>query len=351
MTSVLTRLRGLGRRAQDRAMDAAPDLLTGGGLQSLVGGHEPGEVIDDGDGETAAPRERKRARRPRRRSRSSDPPTTVILPRPPGVFRRISEFWRYRRATTYFGRAALFKLYRRTWLGWLWVPLRPTVGIATQVMVFGSIIGAPSGNIPYFLFLLVGSTVWDLFAMGCIWGARSLQLGSGTLRRIYIPRLTCLVGGLAPAFVYAVIYVITGVIAVLFYLLTDGTTHLHIGPKTLLAPLGASLAVLLALSLSCFTSVIVMRARDVRFALTYAMGTWFFITPVIYPLSEAPGGLQTAISLNPMTAPVEMVRIGLFDYGHLTPVCLASCAVGLLVIGIPGLIFFNRSEAASLDAM
>jgi lipopolysaccharide transport system permease protein len=278
-------------------------------------------------------------------------PVTVILPRQPSVFARLGEFVRYRRLTLPFGRRMIQRMYRGTWLGWWWIPLRPTIAVVSQVVIFGGILGSPSGDIPYFLFILVGNVAWDLFAAGSIWATRSLQLGRGVMRKLYVPRLTCLVGGLAPALVYSVVYVIIGVIAVGYYLATDGTTHLVMGPQTVLAPLGALLACLMALSIASYTSVWVLRARDVRFGLTYALGYWFFITPVLYPLEEAPGGLETVLSLNPMTAPIEMARIGMFDVGHLPPTALASCAVGLLAVGISGLIFFNRSEERALDAL
>ena len=49
----------------------------------------------------------------------------VIRPRRPGVAERARDFWLYRHLLGYFGRRFLEKRYARTWLGWVWLPLRP----------------------------------------------------------------------------------------------------------------------------------------------------------------------------------------------------------------------------------
>jgi hypothetical protein len=52
-----------------------------------------------------------------------------------------------------------------------------------------------------------------------------------------------------------------------------------------------------------------------------------------------------------MTAPVEMVRLGLLGVGDIPSTALLSCIGAILVLGIPGLWFFSRSEALALDAV
>jgi hypothetical protein len=52
-----------------------------------------------------------------------------------------------------------------------------------------------------------------------------------------------------------------------------------------------------------------------------------------------------------MTAPVEMVRLGLFGTGSVPTTALISCLLTIAIIGVPGVWFFNRSEAASLDSL
>jgi ABC-type polysaccharide/polyol phosphate export permease len=107
----------------------------------------------------------------------------------------------------------------------------------------------------------------------------------------------------------------------------------------------------LGISIALWTSVLNARARDVRFTMAFVLGFWFFLTPIIYPLSKVPAAFQTIASLNPMTAPIEMVRIGLFDIGQVPLVAICSTVATILIVGGGGLWFFMRSERLALDSL
>ncbi len=278
-------------------------------------------------------------------------PVRVIEPRQPGVLARIREFWLYRQLVLYFGWQFLEKLYAKTWLGWLWVPLRPILTIAPRVMVFSGILGAPSNGVPYLIFFVIGFSAWQFFALMLVWSTRSIDVSKRVLRRIYVPRLTCLLGSLVPALVNLALYMLIAAVTLAVFYAVDGTTHLELGLNTLALPVGLVLMALLALAIGCFTSVYGANARDVRFGMSYLVAFWFFLTPVIYPLSEVPAALEPVVTLNPMTAPIEMIRLGLFDSGQIPTVALLSCLGTILAVGIPGLWFFNRSEALALDSL
>lgn len=302
------------------------------------------ETSADGQGSPAGPEESGA-------ERSAEKLVRVIGPRQPGMIQRFREFWAARRLTFYFGRRLLEKLYQRTWLGWLWIPLRPVLAVGSRVLVFGGLLGAPSQGAPYLLFFLVGMASWQLFAYTLFWGTRTIEQAQGVLRRLYVPRLTCLLGALVPSGVNFLLYVAMVLIAVGYYTLVDGAFPLTFGPNTPLIAVGLLAGIALALAIACWTSILGAQARDVRFSIAYILSFWFFLTPVIYPLSEVPAGLETIASLNPMTAPIEMIRLGLFGAGELPLTATLSTVIVTLVVGVPGLWFFNRSEAAALDAL
>ena len=68
---------------------------------------------------------------------------------------------------------------------------------------------------------------------------------------------------------------------------------------------------LFGLSIGLWTSVLAATARDVRFGFNYVMRLWFFITPVIYPVSAIPADFRPIAEYNPATAPVETAKHGL----------------------------------------
>src|SRR3954465_8774422 len=80
-----------------------------------------------------------------------------------GVPERVEEFWRYRRVFWFFFMRMLTRRYRGTSLGMFWLFARPLAPIAINTLIFGKVLGVQSDGIPYFLFQLIGMTVWHLF--------------------------------------------------------------------------------------------------------------------------------------------------------------------------------------------
>lgn len=278
-------------------------------------------------------------------------PLTILEPRHTGVGEQLRELWRSRRLIAFFGRRYIEKRYVRTWLGWLWLPLRPTLAVASRVLIFGGLLGIPSDGVPYLLFFLVGLAAWHLFAECAYWATRSIELNRGPLGRMYIPRLTTLVAAVAPGLLDYVIYGGLTLAALLYYAASDGVLYLELGLGLLAAGAGLVLIVLLGLSVGLWTSVYAVQARDVRFGLSYFLSFWFFLTPVIYPLSTVPEGYRSALAFNPMTAPIELVKGGVLGQGEASALALAVTLGTILVVGGLGLVFFGRSEARALDSL
>lgn len=240
-------------------------------------------------------------------------------------------------------------MYVRTWLGKLWIPLRPVLDVGTRVLIFGGLLGVPSEGVPYAVFFVVGMTVWVLFASSLYWMTRSVELNRRFLKRMYVPRLTLLAAAIFPSGLWFVLYAAIAVIVLGYFAIVDGTLYLVASPALLLPVAGLCLIVALALAIGLWTSVYGAQARDVRFGLSYVLNVWIFLTPVLYPLSIVPDKYRTLAELNPMTAPVEMVRFGLFGTGGVPLLGLGATVATIAILGGFGLWFFIRSEAAALD--
>ncbi len=267
-----------------------------------------------------------------------------------GGFRaRSRELWQYRRLGIFFGLKALQKLYQRTKLGWAWLFIRPLFPLFVQTLIFGGMLNVGSDGVPYFLFLVTASSVWQLFAQAVMWGTRSLELNRGLMKQIYVPRLILPVSMMTPAFLTFVIYLAVLAGALVWYGIRDGHLYLNVGPQLLLALLAVVMAVLLALAISLWTSVPALSARDVRFTLTYVMGFWVFLTPVMYPMSVVPEYWRPWMMLNPMAPIVESFKIGVLGVGTIEAWQLGVSAALILVVLIGGMAFFVRAEADAAD--
>ncbi|HXH89403.1 MAG TPA: ABC transporter permease [Gaiellaceae bacterium] len=273
----------------------------------------------------------------------------AIEPREPGLLNVWREFWRYRALLLFFGRRMLLRRFANTWLGWLWLPLRPAVMLSTRILVFGGLIGIATGSTPYALVFVVATTAWTLFSETAFWSARSIELNRKLLPHVYVPKLTLIASALVLSLVEFGIYVCFVIAGTLYYFVRADFLYLDIGLKTLLVPLGLFFLVMLGLGVGLLTASAGARARDIRFSLAYVLGFVYFLTPVIYPLSTVPPKWRPLAELNPLTGAIEMVKDGLFSSSHeLSSDAVLVTAIAVFIIWIPGLWLFDRREVGML---
>lgn len=261
----------------------------------------------------------------------------------------VRELWRYRRLFGFFGVQSIKGLYQGTGLGVFWLFARPLLPILISTFIFGGLLGAQSDGLPYFLFNLTTTSVWMLFERSLIWTTRSLDMQSGLIKKLYFPRLIVPLAAVAPALVYFAIYLTLILLASVYYLYADHRWYLAFGPGWLVAIGAAVGAVLMAVVVGLFTSVWMTRYRDVRFGIRYVTRFWFYLTPVLYPMSQVPPDLQWVIYLNPMAPIVEAYKWGLLGVGQFPLVPLAASLGVMLVVGSAGVWYFSGSEATSVD--
>lgn len=273
----------------------------------------------------------------------------VIEPRARGLAPRLREVWQYRRLVRFFAARALAKLYRRTVLGKLWILIRPLFPLVVKALIFGGLLRVGSEGVPYFLFLVVGSMIWDLFSGSLTWATRSMELNRALLTRIYVPRLILPLAMMSPAFVVFAIHAGVLVVTIAYFWIRHGTLYVHSAPNLLWALLATALAIALSLSIGLFTSVLAAGARDVRFTLNYILDFWFFLTPVLYAHSSVPAKWHWLMLLNPMAAIVETYKFGLLGIGHVNPPGLAIAGAIIVIVAFLGLRFFGKVEADAVD--
>jgi lipopolysaccharide transport system permease protein len=277
------------------------------------------------------------------------PRTWEVTSDVPGALRTLADVWIYRRLMLFLGIKSLRKIYRRTVLGWLWLFIIPLFPVALRTLVFGALLGVSSDGIPYFLFLMAGTVVWDLFAIALMWGTRGLEIHDG-VQDIYVPRVIMPLGAMALAFVELAIKL--GVLAATagYFWIRDGRAYIAPGPGLLLAAAALVLALLLAVSIALFTSLWSERTREVRFILAQVTTIWFVLTPVLYPLTAVPEAERSWMLLNPMAAITNAFRYGLLGVGEPHWPELGIAVVIVLGLFVGGIRYFAAQDAATMDA-
>lgn len=273
----------------------------------------------------------------------------IIDARVPSFVSRLGQLGAYRDVIRYTAVRALEKMYSRTVLGRLWLFIRPLFEVVVGTVIFGNIIGVQSENIPYFLFFLIGMTIWNLFGGSLMWITRSLEMNHGVLKNAYFPRVILPLGNAAPAWTNFGICVVVIVLTGVYYYAAEQRMYLVAGLRTLAAIAAVALTALLALAVGLWTSVLGVNARDVRFALGYATQFWFYLTPVIYPVSVIPERWRWLAKANPMAPLVETFKWGTLGIGHLDWASLSVSVATIVVVLGAGCWFFNRSDPAAFD--
>ena len=277
--------------------------------------------------------------------------TWVIDARRQGIKERVGEFWRYRRIFRFFAVRFLKRMYQGMRLGIAWLFVRPLMPIFISAFIFGSLLEVPSDGVPYFLFFLAGMVTWMLFERSLLWVTRSLQQASGLIKKAYFPRLIVPVASVSPAISDFCVYMLLLLGAIIYYALSEGVWYLRLGPQLLLAPVAVLMAVSLAIAVGLFTSVWQTRVREVRFTMRYVGRFWFFLTPVIYPISQVPPDMRWIIFLNPMASIVETFKWAMLGIGAFYPVPLLFSFLIIVVVMAGGIWYFGYSEATNVDKL
>lgn len=279
----------------------------------------------------------------------------VIEPARVGLIARAEELWRYRRILWFFAARRIKERYEDKTLGRFWMFFQPLAPILISTMIFGSMLQVPSDGVPYFLFILTGMSCWRIFERGVQRVTRSLDQNRALIKKVYFPRLIAPISSVAPALTeFAVLFTLLVATCVYYYVKT-GVWYLQIGPQILVAFTAIFLAAFLSISVGLWTTVMQTRHKDVQFSIRYFIQLWYYVTPVIFPLSELlkvmPPQLHFIAYLNPMGPVVEMYKWGVLGIGHVSATSVVLGVSMSLAIFSGGVVYFNRSEAASVDRL
>lgn len=253
----------------------------------------------------------------------------------------IAEIWSHRELLYFLVWRDIKVRYKQTAFGAAWAVLQPLLLAVVFTVVVGRLLDAPSGGVPYPVFVYAGLVPWTLFAQGLIAASNSLVDTPNLVSKIYFPRLIMPVAASAS---YLVDYVVASV--VLFVIMI--VSGVPITSRVLVLPLLALSALTVSLSVGIWLSAVNVKYRDVRHALPFFVQLWLFATPVAYPTTLIPDRWRVLVGVNPMAGVVEATRWALFGTAPPSTVATASF-VSALMLFAGGLMYFRRADLAFAD--
>jgi lipopolysaccharide transport system permease protein len=189
--------------------------------------------------------------------------------------------------------------YRNSLLGAAWTVINPLAMIIVYTVIFSQIMQAKLPGIDsafgYSIYLCAGIITWGLFAEITSEGQNVFLKNANLLKKLSFPRL-CL-----PIIVVANACVNFAIIFTLFtaFLLISG--NFPGLPFLAIFPLLA-LLIIFALGLGITLGVLNVFFRDVGQFFGIFITFWFWLTPIVYPITILPERIQSLLSLNPMAS-------------------------------------------------
>jgi len=233
--------------------------------------------------------------------------------------------------------------YRGSLLGLAWTLANPVLLMAVYLLVFSVLWKTPFGSEGHYaLFLLVGLSAWIFFAASVQSAARSMLDNANLIRKTRFPRQLVPLSMVATHLLSFV--VMLAVLLVLnFALLPRVRTT-----EWLALPLGLAVVAITSGVALAVASLNVL-FRDIEFLVTALLLPLFFLTPVLYPLSDPQiAGQDWLVDLihwgNPLSPVVEALRDPLF-YGELPGLGDTLYTVGAAIVALAlGAFVFNRVD-------
>ncbi len=214
-----------------------------------------------------------------------------------------------------------FKLrYYGSFLGFFWALLKPLFIFAVLYLVFTVFINWNILN--YQLYLLLGIIIWNFFAEATINGINSLQNKSGLLKKVYFPRIFVVISSTTTSLL---VFLLNILVFFLFYIFSDLSFSLVV---FFFLPY-AIILYFLALSISLSLSILQVYFKDLIQIWEILLQAFFYLTPIIYPISLVPEAYRHFLFLNPLTGIIQYFRLIIIE--HKIPSVLGTFYLFLFV--------------------
>ena len=183
--------------------------------------------------------------------------------------------------------------YRGSVLGFMWSLVNPIVMIAVYSIAFTFILRTRVEG--FVFFLLLGLLPWGFFAGSASMATGAIIDNGSLMKSVAFPR------AILPASV--VFFNLAQYLLTVMVLLPIMLVAYRVAPSglMLLFPVFLALQVLFTLGVALLIAAGTAFFRDIKHLLEIALSMLFWLTPIVYPISQASPGVQKLILLTPLS--------------------------------------------------
>ncbi|MBN1903206.1 ABC transporter permease [Candidatus Sumerlaeota bacterium] len=189
-------------------------------------------------------------------------------------------------------------------LGFAWNILHPLVMILIYVMIFSQVMKAKlpgsSSGYGYSIYLCSGLLPWSMFNELLMRYTQTFLEHSNLIKKVSFPREILHVSALLSGCInFAIGFTIFVFFLAILHVTGRHQVEISLG-QTILLLLGLGFQQVFCLGLGLAFSVLNVFFRDVGQLVMIIAQLWFWVTPIVYPLSVIPEKLKLIFVLNPM---------------------------------------------------
>jgi lipopolysaccharide transport system permease protein len=274
----------------------------------------------------------------------------IIKPRDYKYRLNLKDIWVYKDLLYMYVNRNITTVYKQTVLGPLWFFIQPVLSTVLYMFVFGGIAGIPTDGIPQPLFYMAGILCWNYFTDCLNQSATTFSGNASVFSKVYFPRLvvpiSAIISNLFKLGIQLLLF-----FAIYIYFIVMGAP-IGINAYALLSPILIIMLALLGFSFGILTSSLTVKYRDLNILVTFAVGLWMYVTPIVYPLSilkERYSEWMWVIQLNPISSIVETFKYGFLGEGTFSWLALGYSLLFTIVITFFSITTFNRVEKNFVD--
>jgi lipopolysaccharide transport system permease protein len=257
-----------------------------------------------------------------------------------------TDLWRYRELFFVLAWRDIAVRYKQTIMGFSWAIIRPLITMVVFTVIFGKILGlASASRVPYALLVFAGVLPWTLFSTALTDAANSVVGNPDLVRKVYFPRIII---PTATIVIGLVDFLIS--LAILFGLMVF--YRFMPGWQIAALPAFALMAALAALGPGLYFAAMIVKYRDFRILVPFALQFGLYVSPVGFSSSLIPETWRPLYRLNPMVGIVDGFRWSIL--GDASAFDWQSSLISVVVISLMlvfGIGQFRKLEAGFVDAI
>jgi len=269
----------------------------------------------------------------------------------PAFLDRFRAIWRYRAFVVGSVSREIRLRYLGSVMGFFWVIAQPFALVAVYMLVFTKVLGArldapdlEASSFAYGAYLVAGLLPWMYFSETVTRNVTLFIDNATYLKNLAFPRSTLpIISLLTTSFGFALLYLV-------FLCLLSATWKLP-GPRMLQVIPLLVVQQALAVAFGIILGAANVFFRDVGQFTAVVLQYWFWLTPIVYPVTIIPEVFRSALRFNPLFPLIDAhhrIVMGneLIDWQPVAPIAVAS--ILLLLVAI---LLFRRLAPSIVDEL